>query len=79
MLFQKVTETPETKSKKIGGESKTIKPAKSTPDESSTSVDVGRLDFRIGRILSVEKHPDADSLYIEKVRQFILQYIDFKF
>ncbi|GAB1598932.1 tyrosine--tRNA ligase, cytoplasmic-like [Argonauta hians] len=26
-----------------------------------------RLDFRVGRILSVEKHPDADSLYVEKV------------
>lgn len=26
-----------------------------------------RLDLRVGKILSVEKHPDADSLYIEKV------------
>jgi len=30
-------------------------------------VDVGRLDFRVGRILSVKKHPDADSLYVEEV------------
>lgn len=30
-------------------------------------VDVRRLDFRVGRILSVKKHPDADSLYVEEV------------
>ena len=28
---------------------------------------VSAMDFRIGRILSVEKHPEADSLYIEKI------------
>lgn len=26
-----------------------------------------RLDIRVGKILSVEKHPDADSLYLEKI------------
>ncbi|XP_063041071.1 tyrosine--tRNA ligase, cytoplasmic [Engraulis encrasicolus] len=26
-----------------------------------------RLDIRVGKIISVEKHPDADSLYLEKV------------
>lgn len=30
-------------------------------------VDVGRLDFRVGRILSAKKHPDADSLYVEEI------------
>ena len=30
-------------------------------------VDVRRLDFRVGRILTVKKHPDADSLYVEEV------------
>lgn len=25
------------------------------------------LDIRVGKIVSVEKHPDADSLYVEKV------------
>ncbi|XP_068082872.1 aminoacyl tRNA synthase complex-interacting multifunctional protein 1 [Anabrus simplex] len=30
-------------------------------------VDVGRLDLRVGRITSVKKHPDADSLYVEEV------------
>lgn len=26
-----------------------------------------RLDIRIGKVLNVEKHPDADSLYVEKI------------
>lgn len=29
--------------------------------------DVQRVEFRVGLILSVEKHPDADSLYVEQV------------
>lgn len=30
-------------------------------------VDVGRLDFRVGRITNAKKHPDADALYVEEV------------
>jgi len=30
-------------------------------------MDVSRLSFKVGKIIEVEKHPDADSLYIEKV------------
>jgi len=30
-------------------------------------LDVSRLDLRIGKIVEVDKHPDADSLYIEKI------------
>jgi tyrosyl-tRNA synthetase len=26
-----------------------------------------RLDIRIGRIVEVAKHPDADALYVEKI------------
>ena len=26
-----------------------------------------RLDIRVGKIVEVSKHPDADSLYIEKI------------
>ena len=29
-------------------------------------VDVSRLDMRIGKILSVKLHPDADTLYVEE-------------
>lgn len=30
-------------------------------------VDFGRLDFRVGKIVEVSKHPDAESLYLEKI------------
>lgn len=30
-------------------------------------IDVGRLDMRVGRIIEVGRHPDADSLYLEKI------------
>lgn len=30
-------------------------------------IDVGRLDLRIGKIVDVKKHPDADSLYVEQI------------
>ncbi|KAH8402322.1 hypothetical protein KR009_011347 [Drosophila setifemur] len=30
-------------------------------------VDVGRLDLRVGKIVEVGRHPDADSLYLEKI------------
>ena len=28
---------------------------------------IGRLDIRVGKIIDVEKHPNADTLYVEKV------------
>ncbi|KAK6172382.1 hypothetical protein SNE40_016043 [Patella caerulea] len=30
-------------------------------------MDISRLDLRIGKIINVKKHPDADSLYVEDV------------
>lgn len=30
-------------------------------------IDVSRLDLRIGKILEVSRHPDADALYVEKI------------
>ncbi|KAG8519416.1 Aminoacyl tRNA synthase complex-interacting multifunctional protein 1, partial [Galemys pyrenaicus] len=33
----------------------------------SKPVDVSRLDLRIGCIITAQKHPDADSLYVEEV------------
>lgn len=37
------------------------------PSQEEAKVDVSRLDLRIGLIVSAEKHPDADSLYVEQV------------
>lgn len=41
--------------------------AKVNAGDAEKPVHIGRLDIRVGRILSVEKHPDADTLYVEKV------------
>ncbi|XP_055316864.1 aminoacyl tRNA synthase complex-interacting multifunctional protein 1-like [Sitodiplosis mosellana] len=30
-------------------------------------IDISRLDLRIGKIVEVQKHPDADALYLEKI------------
>lgn len=35
--------------------------------EEEVKVDVSRLDMRVGRIITAEKHPDADALYVEQV------------
>ncbi|XP_023212858.1 aminoacyl tRNA synthase complex-interacting multifunctional protein 1-like [Centruroides sculpturatus] len=52
------------KPKKV--EKKTPKP-KADGDGDARLVDVSRLDFRIGIIQTVSKHPDADSLYVEQI------------
>lgn len=45
---------------------KTEKPA-AIENANEAPADIGRIDLRIGRIVEVEKHPDADSLYVEKI------------
>ncbi|XP_059903564.1 aminoacyl tRNA synthase complex-interacting multifunctional protein 1a isoform X1 [Gadus macrocephalus] len=49
------------KPEKKAGEKKPVAP------QEELKVDVSRLDLRVGRILTAEKHPDADSLYVEQV------------
>ncbi|XP_076466905.1 tyrosine--tRNA ligase, cytoplasmic-like [Babylonia areolata] len=49
--------------KKPGGAAASAAGGGSGADE----VNPGRLDLRVGRITSVKKHPEADSLYIETV------------
>lgn len=45
------------------------KPKKEIIADATTEgpVDISRIDLRIGRIVEVQKHPDADSLYLEKI------------
>ncbi|BFG05339.1 aminoacyl tRNA synthase complex-interacting multifunctional protein 1 [Drosophila madeirensis] len=44
------------------------KPAAEKPSPvAEAPVDVGRLDLRVGKIVEVGRHPDADSLYLEKI------------
>ncbi|KAM9532352.1 tyrosine--tRNA ligase, cytoplasmic [Guaruba guarouba] len=48
-------------------------PSKAKPAEKGSknsepeNVVPSRLDIRVGKVISVEKHPDADSLYVEKI------------
>ncbi|CAJ1052389.1 aminoacyl tRNA synthase complex-interacting multifunctional protein 1-like [Xyrichtys novacula] len=53
------------KPEKKGGEKAEKKQA--APSQEEVKVDVSRLDLRVGRIITAEKHPDADSLYVEQV------------
>lgn len=53
------------KPEKKGGEKAEKKQA--APSQEDAKVDVSRLDMRVGRIITAEKHPDADSLYVEQV------------
>lgn len=43
------------------------KKEKKSAEPSDENIDVSRLDFRVGKIMKVEKHPDADTLYVEQV------------
>lgn len=55
--------------KKIKSEKKGEKKEKkaAAPPQEDAKVDVSRLDLRVGRIISADKHPDADALYVEQV------------
>lgn len=60
-----VTVKTEKPAKKIKDTSKKIK---EKPEPANDSVvDVRKLDLRIGKIVDVNKHPDADSLYVEQI------------
>ena len=44
-----------------GGEQPTTAPA------AASEVHIGMADIRVGHIVSVEQHPNADSLYVEQI------------
>lgn len=54
------------KKEKPAGEGKgTAGPQATSAEE--PPIDVGRLDMRVGKIVEVSRHPDADALYLEKI------------
>ncbi|XP_028042451.1 aminoacyl tRNA synthase complex-interacting multifunctional protein 1 [Bombyx mandarina] len=53
------------KEKKVKDSNK--KPKDKPSESADIAVDVRKLDFRIGKIVEISKHPDADSLYVEKI------------
>ncbi|XP_034252995.1 aminoacyl tRNA synthase complex-interacting multifunctional protein 1 isoform X2 [Thrips palmi] len=64
-------EATEAKPAKATKKEKKEQPKKASGDANQAKeeapVDVSRLDFRVGRIITAKKHPDADSLYVEEV------------
>ena len=39
---------------------------RSAASDAGRPIDASRLDMRIGKIVHVDRHPDADTLYVEK-------------
>lgn len=56
----------ENKTKKEKTKTKQLPKEKTATNEEET-IDISKLDLRIGRVLSANKHPDADSLYVEQI------------
>jgi len=63
---QQSSEKP-AKKEKAAKKEKPAKGGAKQPAEPEAPIDVGRLDFRVGRIVDVKKHPDAESLYVEQI------------
>lgn len=40
---------------------------KTTEPAVAANIDIRKLDLRIGKIVEINKHPDADTLYVEKI------------
>ncbi|XP_032916437.1 aminoacyl tRNA synthase complex-interacting multifunctional protein 1 isoform X3 [Catharus ustulatus] len=51
----------------VKGEKKEKKQQPAAGSSDAKPVDVSRLDLRVGCIITAEKHPDADTLYVEQV------------
>jgi len=67
---QKATEEAAPAASNAKKSAKASKPASTsakTNEPSAEKVDISRLDLRIGQIISAQKHPEADNLYLEEV------------
>lgn len=57
----------EKKDKKPKEKQEKAQPAAAAAVADDAPVDISRIDLRIGKIVEIQKHPDADSLYVEKI------------
>lgn len=62
-----VVEEKSAKEKVQPKKEKKEKPPKDAKSVAEPPVDVGRLDLRIAKVEDVQRHPDADSLYVLKI------------
>lgn len=61
---QKPQKEKKPKKEKPAGEAKGAASAAAVEE---APIDAGRLDMRVGKIVEVSRHPDADALYLEKI------------
>lgn len=66
-IVDSVPPTTEVKESKPKKEKKEKKPKEQKEPAVELPVDIGRLDLRIGKVEDVQRHPDADSLYVLKI------------
>lgn len=70
-MADKEASAPAAAPTKAAPKEKKVKEKKAAADKPApvpeAPIDVGRLDMRVGRIVEVGRHPDADSLYLEKI------------
>lgn len=50
-----------------GKKEKQAKAASGAKSKPEPEISISRLDIRVGLITKVQKHPDADSLYVEEI------------
>jgi len=62
-----VAETSVEDKKKARKEKKEKKAKKEPPKAKVEEITISRLDIGIGKVLEVKRHPNADSLYVEKI------------
>ncbi|RNA07996.1 aminoacyl tRNA synthase complex-interacting multifunctional 1 [Brachionus plicatilis] len=70
-----VSSAPKPEAKKSEAKQKPAKQTEAKPKQEpkkaaapvDEKVDFSKLDLRVGKIVKVEKHPDADSLYVEQI------------
>lgn len=58
---------PAGEAKKTGGEAKQAAESSAADSSAGVDADFHRVDFRVGKIVECAPHPEADSLYVEKI------------
>ncbi|KAK3730035.1 hypothetical protein QZH41_009545, partial [Actinostola sp. cb2023] len=60
-------EKPKQEKKKSEKKAKAEKTPKQQAKKEEENLDASRFDFRVGKITTIKKHPDADSLFVEEI------------
>lgn len=66
-IAAKTEDKPQQQKKEKPKKEKAPTADKPAAPEAVEVIDVSRLDMRVGKIVEVSRHPDADALYLEKI------------